>query len=84
MMMLAPTVILSGRAGPLSATKMSSYAWLLFYMIHLYIYGSCLWPQVCRDLLDPFRAVFIWLQPSESQRFVFADEGYRDLMIVRE
>ena len=40
MMILAPIVILSGLAGSLTARKMLSYAWLLFYMIHLCIYDG--------------------------------------------
>ena len=40
-MMLMPAVILSECAGPSPARKISSCAWLLFYMIHLYICGSC-------------------------------------------
>ena len=45
---------------------------------------AVVWPQVCRDLLDPFRDAFGWLRSSEPWGFVFADEGCFVLMIVRE
>ena len=40
--------------------------------------------QLCISLLDPFRDFISWLRPSESRRFVFADERCCVLIIVRE
>ena len=36
------------------------------------------------DLIDPFRDVFSWLQPSESREIVFVGEDCSVLMTVRE
>ena len=57
-MMLAPAVIRSGWAGPLSARKMPSNAYPVFFMSHLYISGSC--------HIDLGRLLLFWSIPGFS------------------